>query len=136
MEAEGLRLTDAALHRIARLRAFAPQPFPIATVARPDGHDLTFEAVRFSYRPGHRVLDDVTFTARAGTTTAVVGPSGAGKSTLIGFASRFHDPDDGTIRLGGVRMADLTRDQLFDAISVVPQDVYLFTGTVQPCCWN
>jgi ATP-binding cassette subfamily B protein len=100
-------------------------------VTAPAGHDLTFDAVTFGYVPGQSVLREVSFTARAGTTTAVVGPSGAGKSTLLALAARFYDPDSGTVRLGGADLRRLTATQLFGLVSVVFQDVYLFYGTVR-----
>ncbi|GAB3274926.1 ABC transporter ATP-binding protein [Kineosporia babensis] len=131
VEAEGLRLTDAALQRIARLHSLAPQAFRDREIARPLEHDLEFQAVRFGYDPERPVLSDVSFTASAGTTTALVGPSGAGKSTLLSLASRFYDPDRGTVRLGGVVLNDLTQDQLFDAVTIVFQDVYLFQGSIR-----
>jgi len=131
VEAEGLRLTDAALQRIARLHALPIQAHPDHEIAWPTGHDLTFEAVRFGYTSDHPVLTGIDFTAAAGTTTALVGPSGAGKSTLLALACRFHDPDAGTVRLGRVPLTDLTERQLFDAVTVVFQDVYLFQGTIR-----
>ncbi|MCE0536504.1 ABC transporter ATP-binding protein/permease [Kineosporia rhizophila] len=131
VEAEALRLTDASLQRIARLRSLAPQSFPARETAWPVGHELTFEKVRFGYRADQPVLSDIDFAAAPGTTTALVGPSGAGKSTLLALAARFHDPDAGTVRLGGVPLTDLTQDQLFDAVTVVFQDVYLFQGTIR-----
>jgi ATP-binding cassette subfamily B protein len=131
VEAEGLRLTDAALHRIARLRALPVQAHPEHPIATPSGHDLAFQAVGFGYDPDRPVLTGIDFTATAGTTTALVGPSGAGKSTLLALACRFYDPDLGTIRLGGVPLTDLTESQLFAAVTVVFQDVYLFQGTIR-----
>ena len=131
VEAEGLRLTDAALHRIARLHSLPVQIHPAQEIAQPAGSDLAFEDVRFGYNPDRPVLTAIAFTATAGTTTALVGPSGAGKSTLLALACRFYDPDAGTIRLGGVPAADLTDQQLFDAVTVVFQDVYLFQGTIR-----
>lgn len=131
VQVEELRLADAALFRIGRIHDLEPQQAPAEPVAVPVGHDIRFEQVTFGYDPGRLVLSDVSFTARAGTTTAVVGPSGAGKSTLLALASRFYDPDAGTVRLGGVPLPDLTADQLFDAVTVVFQDVYLFAGTIR-----
>ena len=77
------------------------------------------------------MLRDLSLHAPAGTTTAVVGPSGAGKSTLLALAARFYDPDRGTVRLGGVALPDLTAGQVFGAVTVVFQDVYLFAGTIR-----
>lgn len=131
IEAEGLRLTDAALQRIGRIRDLPPQAYPAEPVTVPTGHDLTFDGVTFGYDPDRPVLREVSFTARAGTTTAVVGPSGAGKSTLLALAARFYDPGTGAVRLGGADIRSLTAAQLFSLVSVVFQDVYLFQGTVR-----
>ncbi len=131
VEAEGLRLTGAALHRIARLHALAPQAGPRRPIAEPVGHELVFDSVGFGYDAGRPVLHGISFTAAAGTTTALVGPSGAGKSTLLALACRFHDPDQGQVRLGGVALPGLTTKQIFDAATVVFQDVYLFQGTIR-----
>jgi ATP-binding cassette subfamily B protein IrtB len=131
VEAEGLRLTDAALRRIARLRALPVQVRPSAAIAWPSGHDLSFQGVTFGYDADRPVLTGIDLTAAAGTTTALVGPSGAGKSTLLALACRFYDPDAGTVRLGGVPLPGLTDQQVFDAVTVVFQDVYLFQGTIR-----
>jgi ATP-binding cassette, subfamily B, bacterial IrtB/YbtQ len=131
LQVEPLRLADAALRRIGRIQDLEPQRAPTTPVAVPTGHDVRFEKVGFGYEADRPVLTDLDFTARAGTTTAIVGPSGAGKSTVLALASRFYDPDRGTVSLGGVPLTDLTTDQLFDAVTVVFQDVYLFAGTIR-----
>src|SRR5699024_6023242 len=75
----------------------APDP-----VTEAPGHDLTFEGVRFRYRPELApALDDISFELPAGATVAVIGPSGAGKSSLAQLLLRFHVPEAGTIRLAG-----------------------------------
>ena len=92
--------------------------------------DIAFEHVTFEYTKDVEVLKDITFTARAGTTTALVGSSGAGKSTLIGLVMAFNRPKSGRILVDGrdldtIRLADY-RTQL----GVVLQDNFLFDGTV------
>ncbi|MET0390317.1 MAG: ABC transporter ATP-binding protein [Polyangiales bacterium] len=130
MEIEGLRLSDASLRRIGRVRDLAPQAHPAHASAVPTSHDLACRAVSFGYSE-QPVLRDLSFVASAGTLTAVVGPSGAGKSTLLSLLARFHDPSHGEVTLGGVPLSQLTRDQLFEAVTVVFQDVYLFAGTIR-----
>ncbi|KUL46107.1 cytochrome bd biosynthesis ABC transporter ATP-binding protein [Streptomyces sp. NRRL F-4489] len=96
----------------------------------------TAPAIRFdhvTYRhPGtaRPALDDVSFTAEAGRTTAIVGPSGAGKSTLLGTLLRRFDPDAGRVLLDGTDARDLALDALRQGIAVVSQETYLFHGTV------
>jgi len=92
--------------------------------------DIRFEHVWFEYRPGIPVLKDVTFTAREGTTTALVGSSGSGKSTLISLIMAFAHPLKGRILiagrdLGSIRLRDYRRQ-----LGVVLQDNFLFDGTI------
>ncbi|HEX2315798.1 MAG TPA: ATP-binding cassette domain-containing protein, partial [Thermomonospora sp.] len=96
--------------------------------ARPE---IRFDRVTFTYPgSGRPAVRDVSFTVPAGETVAVVGPSGAGKSTLAALLQRHHDPDEGTITLGGVDLRDLTLGALRSGVAVVAQDTYLFHGTV------
>lgn len=127
---ESYRIADASLDRIAEVLDEPVQPVPAVPAPALDGTAVTFEDVTFGYEPGRPVLREVDFTVRAGTMTAVVGPSGAGKSTLLHLVARFHDVDCGHVRIGGADVRDLTAEQLFDAITVVFQDVYLFPGTI------
>jgi len=91
---------------------------------------LEFAHVSFFYRPGTPVLEDVSFTAPAGTTTALVGPSGAGKSTLVDLIPRFYEPDSGRILIDGVDLSRVRRRDLRALIGIVSQDPILFDDTV------
>jgi ATP-binding cassette subfamily B protein len=77
------------------------------------------------------VLHDVSFTAPAGQLTALVGPSGAGKTTITQLVSRMYDPNDGTVRIGGYDLRDVTLDSLHDVVGIVTQDAHLFHDTVR-----
>ena len=92
--------------------------------------EVTFEGVSFAYRPGVPVLKDVSFTAPAGTTTAIVGPSGAGKSTMLSLLMAFHRPSDGRVLLDGRDLAGLRLRDYRKKLGVVLQDEYLFDGTI------
>lgn len=127
---EILRLGDAALVRIGRIMDLEEQAAPETLRAKPEGHDVAFEQVHFGYE-STPILKGTSFVARAGTTTAIVGPSGAGKSTILNLVSRFWDVDEGAVRIGGVDVRELTHQQLFERITVVFQDVYLFRATVR-----
>ncbi|MXW34284.1 MAG: ATP-binding cassette domain-containing protein, partial [Chloroflexi bacterium] len=105
------------------------QPAPASRSIEPRGHDVELAGVTFAYET-MPVLRDVSFRARAGTTTAIVGPSGAGKSTILNLVSRFWDPGEGVVRIGGADIRELTHQQLFEHITVVFQDVYLFRATI------
>jgi ATP-binding cassette subfamily B protein len=77
------------------------------------------------------VLHDVSFTAPARKLTALVGPSGAGKTTITHLVSRLYDPDEGTVRIGGFNIRDVTQRSLHDVVGVVTQDAHLFHDTIR-----
>ncbi len=87
--------------------------------------------VSFTY-PGadSPVLQDVSFTARPGTTTAIIGSTGAGKSTLVNLLPRLFDATGGQVRLDGVDVRDIAPEQLWRRVGIVPQRPYLFSGTI------
>ncbi|MGA5143588.1 ABC transporter ATP-binding protein/permease [Streptomyces griseoincarnatus] len=93
--------------------------------------ELGFHNVRFTYDGADApALDGVSFTARAGRTTAIVGPSGAGKSTLLALLLRHHDPQEGRITLDGRPTTEYALDSLRQGIAVVSQETYLFHATI------
>ena len=105
-----------------------PLPPPVA----PHGLSLAFDHVYFAY-PGKQqdTLRDLTFTAPAGATVAVVGASGAGKSTVASLLLRFWDPRQGTVKLDGVDVRQLQLDGLRERVALVTQDTYLFNDTLE-----
>ncbi len=92
---------------------------------------IAFDHVDFAYPGGETVLHDVTFTVEPGERVAIVGASGSGKSTLAALLVRFHDPVSGTVRLDGQDVADLTLDSLRRTVGLVPEEGFLFMGTVR-----
>ena len=108
----------------------AEKPMEGSAGFAPRGHDVVFEDVSFSYGDGERVLRGVSFTAREGEVTALVGPSGSGKSTVAKLAARFWDADAGSVRVGGVNVADVDPETLLADYAEVFQDVVLFDDTV------
>ena len=92
---------------------------------------IRLEAATFNYPGADRpVLQDVSLTARPGTTTAVVGSTGSGKSTLVTLICRLYDVTAGSVRIDDVDVRDYDTEQLWSAIGLVPQRGYLFSGTV------
>ncbi len=106
-------------------------PTPPSTLARLRG-DVTFENVHFTYpaRPGVEVLNAVSLAAQPGQRIALVGPSGAGKSTLISLLLRLYDPTDGRILIDGRDARDFRLAELRGQMSMVPQEVLLFGGSI------
>ncbi len=92
---------------------------------------LDVDGATFAY-PGTTtaVLCDVTLSVEAGERLALVGPTGAGKSTLAKLMARLYDPDQGSVRFGGVDLRNATLSSLRDRVVVVPQEGFLFDGTV------
>jgi ATP-binding cassette subfamily B protein len=92
---------------------------------------LDVRNVSFAYGSGPEVLHDVSLSIGRGERLALVGPTGAGKSTLAKLVVRFYDPRAGSISMGGVDLRDATLRSLRDRIVVVPQEGFLFTGSVR-----
>jgi ABC-type multidrug transport system, ATPase and permease components len=108
--AEGSYLSRA-FEKVKAVTDLPPLPEP-AQPRQPKGADVVFSGVTFGYRPDRPALRDVSVTLPAGKVTALVGPSGAGKSTLVHLIARFHDPDRGSVRLGGVDLRDMGSDRI------------------------
>jgi ATP-binding cassette, subfamily B, bacterial len=136
-----------------------PGAVPLVVAAQLNGSaaepaaDIVFDHVSFRYPPASEVslaslesialpqpersdanlgvLHDVSFTAPAKQLTALVGPSGAGKTTITHLVSRLYDPDQGSVRVGGYDLRDVTQDSLHDVVGVVTQDAHLFHDTIR-----
>jgi ATP-binding cassette, subfamily B, multidrug efflux pump len=105
---------------------------PLAGVNEVDRRgELELSGVGFMY-PGatHPVLDDVSFVTRPGQITAIIGSTGAGKTTLLTLIPRLIDTTEGRVLVDGVDVRDLDADTLWSKIGLVPQQAYLFSGTV------
>ena len=92
--------------------------------------DIKGDKVSFSYLDDKKVIDNISFKALQGKTTALVGPSGCGKSTLIKLVARLYDYDSGKITIDGNEIKNIATQDLFKHISMVFQDVTLFNGSV------
>jgi ATP-binding cassette subfamily B protein len=94
------------------------------------GH-VEFDHVSFSYNPKKPLIQDLSLVADPGQTVAIVGPTGAGKTTLVNLIMRFYDLDGGAIRLDGVDIASMRRQDLRSNLGMVLQDTWLFGGTIR-----
>jgi ATP-binding cassette, subfamily B, bacterial len=95
------------------------------------GGDVEVDGVSFAYADGPPVLRDVSLRIPAGARLALVGPTGAGKSTLAKLVARMYDPTEGSVRFGGVELRDATLESLRGRIVVIPQEGFLFNGTIR-----
>lgn len=103
---------------------------PAAPALLPGQAEVQFEHVSFGYNADRQILFDVNFTIPAGHTVAVVGSSGAGKSTLSRLLFRFYDVQQGSLRINGQDIRNVTQSSLRAAIGIVPQDTVLFNDTI------
>ena len=140
-------LIDAAklsIHRIQRVLGEPPLPEPPAPGEQPQDASVAFENVSFSYgasegdagstggegKDAAPALQGVSFTAPAGSVTALVGPSGAGKSTVARLIPRFWDASQGCVRVGGADVRRIASDTLMQQVAFVFQDTFLFADTI------
>ena len=128
-----LQSAAAALHKLFGIIDAQPDvvestdPTPL-----PESGDVVVDNITFVYAAGSRpALENVSVTLKAGTRLALVGPTGAGKSTLAKLMARLYDPQTGTVSFGGVNLRDASMDDLRRRIVVIPQEGFLFDGTVR-----
>jgi ATP-binding cassette, subfamily B, multidrug efflux pump len=92
---------------------------------------IEFCDVSFQYEPDQPIINNLNVTIPSKCITAIVGPTGAGKSTIIKLLARLYDVDKGSVKVDGVDIKELEMSELRSAIMLVPQDVFLFTGTIK-----
>lgn len=122
------QIAGAAALRIVDLLSVVP--LPADGSEEPAGADVEVDKVSFSYG-STRALDEVSLTVPEGTVTALIGPSGSGKSTLATLVARFADPDQGSVRIGGVDVRAIAPDVLYRHVSFVLQDPQLLDISVR-----
>ena len=122
----------AAMDRISDVidakRAIAD--LPDAEILADESDGITFENITFSYVPDTPVLKAVDFKINPGEMVAVVGHTGAGKTTLAALINRFYDPQEGRVLIGSHDLRKVTLESLHDAVSLIPQEPYLFDGSI------
>ncbi len=130
-------LLQSALAAIAKL--FGLMDETVVVDDKPGAFDLSepvsgsvaLETVSFSYKPGTMVLDDVSVMVGAGERVAIVGKTGSGKSTIAKLIMRFYDPQLGVVAIDGNDLRDITKRSRTDALALIPQDGFLFAGTLR-----
>ncbi len=119
------KILDLLDHPIDVPEAVPGVELPLAAV------EVSAAGVGFAYRDGGPVLHDVSVTIPAGTNVAIVGETGSGKTTFAKLLCRLADPTDGTIRLNGVDLTELSHDSRLATVRMVPQDGFLFDTTIR-----
>lgn len=126
---------DAGMERIGavlRAESSTPDPEPERALPAPGRGEIVFQNVQFAYaHGGEPVLRGLDLRIPAGQRVALVGPSGAGKSTISQLLLRFYDPDQGQVTAGGTDLRRICGHDLRRNIGVVPQDPFIFRGTVR-----
>ena len=105
----------------------APDAKPLKNVRG----NIEFSHVRFGYDENQTVLNDVSFSIKAGDTVALVGPSGGGKTTISHLLPRFYEPSSGSVKIDGQDLKKVTMRSVRESIGIVQQDVFLFADTVR-----
>ncbi|EXU66992.1 ABC transporter [Streptomyces sp. PRh5] len=130
---DGYQQATVSLGRIQELLR-EPTTTPVAEApreVRAMRGEIAFDDVRFRYGDGEEALAGISLTIPSGQTVAFVGETGAGKSTLVKLVARFYDPTEGAVRVDGVDLRELDLTGYRGHLGVVPQEPYLFAGTVR-----
>jgi ABC-type multidrug transport system fused ATPase/permease subunit len=128
-----LQSATAALEKISAMlaqRPSVPEPVSPTPLPSPVRGGVVLDNVEFAYVAERPVLHSLTMSVPAGQTVALVGATGAGKTTIAKLISRFYDPTAGAVRLDGVDLREVSEPELRDAVVMVTQDGFLFTGSV------
>ena len=128
-QSENAMIVDDALQRIDSVLNLEPLKETTHSKHPKDG-SVELEQVHFSYDGEKEVLKGVSLSIRAGQTVAFVGPSGGGKTTLVNLISRFFDPQSGTVRVGGVDVREIPKEELMNTVSFVFQNSRLIKASI------
>lgn len=128
-QSENAMIVDDALQRIDSVRNLAPLP-EARNPKSPRDASVELSHVRYSYDGEKDALRGVSLTIPAGQTVAFVGPSGGGKTTLANLVSRFFDPQEGAVRIGGVDVRDIAKEELMNTVSFVFQNSRLLKASI------
>lgn len=93
--------------------------------------DVEFNNISFGYNENKEVIHNFSLKAKAGQKIAIVGPTGAGKTTIVNLLMRFYEVNSGDIKIDGISLKDITRENVHDLFCMVLQDTWLFEGTIK-----
>ena len=134
--AEKFNMFQSAMAAAERIFTLLDRPITITNYPQAkqiNGHfqgEITFDRVNFAYTPGTPVIRNVSFTIKPGEKVAIVGHTGSGKTTIINLLNRLYDVQQGEVLIDGVNIKEYDMAGLRNQIATVPQDVFLFTGTI------
>ena len=126
---------QSAMAASARVFEFLSEPEEVPEASNPVKIDdlqgnVVFEDVSFGYTEDKMLIEHLNINVKSGQMVAIVGPTGAGKTTLINLLMRFYDVNEGAIKVDGVKIKDMRRDDLRSIFGMVLQDTWLFNGTI------
>ncbi len=134
--AEKFNMFQSAMAASERIFTLLERPIAIADATQPKRlsgafqGEITFKSVNFAYKPDAPILKNMSFRIKPGEKVAIVGYTGSGKTTITSLLNRLYDVQEGEILIDGVNLKDYTVRDLRQQIATVPQDIFLFTGTV------
>ena len=128
-QSENAMIVGDALQRIDSILTLKPLE-EAENPCHPQDSSVEFDDVCFSYDGEKNVLKNISLVIPAGQTVAFVGPSGGGKTTLASMISRFYDPESGTVRIGGVNVRNIPKEELMNTVSFVFQNSRLIKASV------
>ncbi len=125
-------VSSKRINEVLKTEPVIKDPEDPKTFPEPFKPEVEFNNVCFKY-PGAKkcAVSNITFTAKAGETTAFIGPTGSGKSTIVNLIPRFYDVTEGSIKIDGIDIREVTQHDLRDKIGYVPQKSSLFSGTIE-----
>ena len=128
-------LMQSGVASAERIFSVLDEPEETPDPAKPESPEtsrgrIVFDDVSFRYVDDRPLIENLSLTAEAGDTVAIVGPTGAGKTTLVNLIMRFYEVDEGTIWIDGVDASHMSRDDLRERTGMVLQDSWLFGGTI------
>ena len=127
---ENEMIVDDAMKRIDSIMDMRPLPEPV-NPQRPKDNSIELSDVFFKYHDAKKnALDGISISVKPGEHIALVGPSGGGKTTLASIAARFWDADSGSVKIGGVDVKDISKEELMNTVSFVFQDSKLFKTSI------